>query len=427
MSQVTQLTVSTQSTANVKMLINFKWRLRDMGISYNTKAVTDGLVLCLDAANPKSYSPNVHPFPTDLFSWVTSATRATLSRDTTTQSPVGNTPLRMVTSGLTDPYLNSYAAPQWNLAIAAPGEVWTVSVWAKANVPTQGQIFIFSSISTTGSFNTAPAGNMNITTSWQRFSFTATLSGATTDRIQTRLDGPDSGVGTDGVTAPIIWFDGLQVEKSAAPTTFNSRTNTNGTSWYDLSGNIRNFTIFGSPFYNPLGYFTFANNQTTQYMMRFPFETPTADITYSCWFRSNFIQPNQTPFTYSVNGDNEMLFFTNSSTQFAPHPKGAAIGVNTTNMTNIWVNFAWSRQTSTGENLFYRDGQLIGQYTASAGVSTVANGHLIIGQEADSAGGGFDPNQNLDGDFSRFDVYDRILNAQEIQQNFNALRGRYGI
>jgi hypothetical protein len=200
-----------------------------------------------------------------------------------------------------------------------------------------------------------------------------------------------------------------------------------GTTWFDASGNNRNLTIFGSPTYTPAGYFTLANNQTTQYMQRFPFETPTQDITYSCWFRSNFIQPNQTPFTYSVNGNNEMLFFTNSSTQLAPHPLGVSIGINTTNMTNIWVNFVWSRQTSTGQNLFYRDGQLLGEYTASAGVPIVANGHLIIGQEADSAGGGFSPSQNLDGDFSRLDIYDRVLSLSEIQQNFNATRGKYGI
>ena len=200
-----------------------------------------------------------------------------------------------------------------------------------------------------------------------------------------------------------------------------------GTTWFDLSGNNRNLTIFGSPAHNPAGYFTLANNQTTQYMQRFPFETPTVDITYSCWFRSNFTSTAQTPFTYSVNGNNEMLFYIENSTQLTPHPKGITRQLATTNMTNIWVNFAWSRQTSTGENLFYRDGQLIGQYTASAGVPTVANGHLIIGQEADSPGGSFDPNQNLDGDFSRLDIYNRVLSLTEVQQNFEALRGRYGI
>ena len=97
-------------------------------------------------------------------------------------------------------------------------------------------------------------------------------------------------------------------------------------------------------------------------MMRYPFETPTVNITYSCWFRSNFSNVNQTPFTYSVNGNNEMLLFTNSNTQIAPHPKGVSVAVNTTSMTNVWVNFTWSRAAATGINRFYRDGVFLSQY-----------------------------------------------------------------
>ena len=200
-----------------------------------------------------------------------------------------------------------------------------------------------------------------------------------------------------------------------------------GTTWFDLSGNNTNLTIYGSPTFNSTGYFTFSNNQTTQYMMRFPFGTPTAAITYSCWFRSNFTSSTQTPFTYSVGGNNEMLFFINSSTNLAPHPLGVSVGTNTTDMTNVWVNFSWTRDSTSGKSIFYRDGQYIGEYTASAGVSISSGGYLIIGQEADSAGGSFDPAQNLDGDFSRLDIYNRVLNDAEIMQNFNALRGRFGL
>lgn len=199
-----------------------------------------------------------------------------------------------------------------------------------------------------------------------------------------------------------------------------------GTTWFDLSGNERNLTVFGSPTFNSLGYFTFANNQTTQYMQRFPFETPTAAITYSCWFRSNFTSAAQAPFTYSIGGNNEMLFYINSSTELAPHPLGVSRPLTTSNMTNVWVNFTWTRLSSTGENIFYRDGVQIGTYTASAGTNIGTGGYLIIGQESDSAGGGFDANQNLDGDFSRLEVYNRVLSAAEVMNNFNAVKGRYG-
>lgn len=199
-----------------------------------------------------------------------------------------------------------------------------------------------------------------------------------------------------------------------------------GTTLVDIiSGH--NFTIYGSPTFNSNGYFEFADNQATQYMMKSSYPNPTTAVTYNIWFRSRFTSATQTPFTYSVNGNNEMLFFINNSTQLAPHPLGVSIATNTASMINVWVNFSWTRDSSTGTNYFYRDGLQVGTYTASAGTNITTNGYLIIGQESDSAGGGFDANQNLDGDFGFFNVYDRVLSANEIKQNFNALRGRYGI
>lgn len=199
-----------------------------------------------------------------------------------------------------------------------------------------------------------------------------------------------------------------------------------GTTWFDLSGNERNLTVFGSPTFNSLGYFTFANNQTTQYMQRFPFDIPTSAITFSCWFRSSFTQANQTPFTYSVGGDNTFLLYTDSSTIIVPHDIGNRFAITVLDMANRWCNFVWTRVTSTGVSLYYMNGVYVGTQTIAAGVAPVAGGYLIIGQESDSAGGGFDPNQNLDGDFSRLEVYNRVLSGEEVMNNFNAVKGRYG-
>jgi hypothetical protein len=96
-------------------------------------------------------------------------------------------------------------------------------------------------------------------------------------------------------------------------------------------------------------------------------------------------------------------------------------------MQNVWVNFSWSRVTSTGRSAFYRDGQYLGEYIASAGTSITAGGDMIIGQEADTTRGTFDPAQNLDGDFARLDIYNRTLTADEVLQNYNATKGRFGL
>jgi hypothetical protein len=238
--------------------------------------------------------------------------------------------------------------------------------------------------------------------------------------------------GTGGAGAQVRWQTPSGTSFVVIPQSnlgyFETGASNTGNSWRDLSGNQYNLSIIGSPAYNSNGYFTFANNQISEYMVRNNFENPLQDVTYFCWFRSNFFSSAQTPFTYSVAGNNEMLFYVPSSTQLNPHPKGTSVIVNTSSMQNVWVNFSWTRQTSTGLNIFYRDGVQIGTHTEFAGTAISAGGDLVIGQEVDLAGpGGFDVNQNLDGDFSYLLIYNRVLSNREIQQNFNATRARYGI
>jgi hypothetical protein len=109
-----------------------------MGVAYNTRIVTDGLVACYDLANTKrSYSPNIHPSATNIYDWYVGirgnaqANQSTIAKDTI-ESPVGNTPLRMDITG-NDPHIYSYGGLQWNLGEASVGETWTVSVYAKAS------------------------------------------------------------------------------------------------------------------------------------------------------------------------------------------------------------------------------------------------------------------------------------------------------
>ena len=103
----------------------------------------NGLVLALDAANKKSYSQNEFQYSTDIvtFSGTTGA-NSTITRDTIS-SPVGNTPLKMAVTG-NDPYVSSmYNSAAKNIAPAANGQTWIVSVYVKADVVTTGQLFIF--------------------------------------------------------------------------------------------------------------------------------------------------------------------------------------------------------------------------------------------------------------------------------------------
>ena len=88
--------------------------------------------------------------------WGNSATRATMSADSTvTDSPVGGVPLKMVPTANNDPYTQTYNGSQWNIANTKQGETWTFSVYVKANTNTQSQIYLFEANSA-GNYTQAP-------------------------------------------------------------------------------------------------------------------------------------------------------------------------------------------------------------------------------------------------------------------------------
>lgn len=396
-----------------------------MSVNYNARTVTDGLVSLFDAANPKSFSPNVFSKPTDIYSWINSATgnACTLNRDTI-PSPIGNTPLKMAITG-NDPYTSTYNSSTWNICPTVSGDTWTISVWLKASVATTCELWLIEANSSGGYLQGVPGAysNPSLTTQWQRFTVSGTVGNASTAYLQWRFDGtPTSGSGIN------IWIDGIQIERGLTMTTFNPKANTNRTYWWDIISGY-NLTNYGNPPYNAAGYFTFANDQTTQYMMNSSYPMPTDDHTIDCWFYyAPSVAQSVTPYTYSVAGDNQYLLFIPNATTITPYSfNDASYSYTPSDLRGSWHNFVRTRTKTSGVEMYYLDGKYVGTRTQSANTSATTNGYLIIGQEADTPGGGFDAAQNLDGSFSKLAVYNRALSAAEVNQNFNAMRGRYGV
>ena len=374
-----------------------------MGLAYNPKVVTDGLVLHLDAGNPKSYSPNVHPKPLDIWNWYnrTTGQNVTVSRDTTvTDSPVGGVPVKMVVTG-TDPYLDTYNGSTWNLAPAAQGETWTVSCYVKSNIPSQAQIFMMESGSGGNYIGSTASTTSLAANTWTRISATYTLGNASTGSVQIRLDGPDTGFGLDGTTRPTLWWDGIQVEKSASATTFNPNTNTNGANIWDLSGNGFHHTVYGRP--------TYSEN------------TRKLAFTDSVYFLRN------TAMSTSSNQTVVMLY-------------------STTDTQELWVrgNYTGSYYLSASASNNYYHGNA-GTPTNYVDLNLTVrpdsptnyrngNFHMWEAKNVNFSGWtsyewfGYTSGWTMSsGNVSQIIVYDRVLTAAESLQNYMALRGRYGL
>ena len=202
-----------------------------------------------------------------------------------------------------------------------------------------------------------------------------------------------------------------------------------GTTWNDLSGNGRNGTLVNLPTFDN-GSFTF--DGATQYVDLGATQFNTASGTISFWVKfTNTITSgytgNQRPF--GSNGDFELRW--GGDTGDSNRYLSADLGFSNTipnvlySTTNTWFNTKWYNVSitwvsSSTSSAVYVDGVLERTGTTAATSTLIAlTGTAYI---ARSASGGY-----LAGQIPLFQAYNRSLTATEIQQNFNALRGRYGI
>jgi hypothetical protein len=102
------------------------------------------------------------------------------------------------------------------------------------------------------------------------------------------------------------------------------------------------------------------------------------------------------------------------------------IDIPTTIIPNIYYNFI---HTYDGvRQILYVNGVEIGRVLTSGVIQyDPLNTLLTLCSNFDGPGYNSGPNLNLLGTMSNVKIYNRALTAQEVSQNFNALRGRYGI
>jgi|688.fasta_scaffold00149_59 hypothetical protein len=412
-----------------------------MALGHSPSVVTNGLVYCADAGNPRSYSPNTFPIPLDIFGWSgTSAYAATLSRDSTTSpSPAGGIPLKMAISG-DDPHIASYNSSPYNVSTAASGQTWTVSVYVKGSVVTTGELFIFGADSGGGDF-TFPdygAGSIAITTDWTRVSYSFTFSNANVAFIQFRLDGtPTGGTGTN------IWWDGIQVEQASTPSSFNPMKNTNRSNLLDRSGNAFNSTLTNGPTYNTSNLGSIVFDGVNDFSTVTP--TPTVlqgnpDLTVMGFYYrtgsfsskgfwgiggSNAGGTAQGICNWNYNNTNEITVDSWGQSTFTT---GQTYPLNT------WIGVAWRKvagpMTRANCTISIFNGTMT-NYTA--GALTILRAEAGTNLAINSIGGitlgsiSVDTGYCSPVNISNHYIYSRVLTDTEVLQNFNALRGRYGI
>jgi hypothetical protein len=195
-----------------------------------------------------------------------------------------------------------------------------------------------------------------------------------------------------------------------------------GTTWTDLSGNNNTGTLTNGPTYSSAngGSIVFDGADDYVEIAGNSSNTP-SEMTLFCFFYPKNTRPEEIIATQ--NSGNGYRFMTrtyvgNTGTNWGFAPSSATEYSSSTVLSNnVWYSLAITYTSSS--LLGYLNGAL--NWSRSSPIALVHGGNIRLG---DGIGGA---QVHLQANLSSFMMYNRALSASEISQNFNALRGRYGI
>ena len=221
------------------------------------------------------------------------------------------------------------------------------------------------------------------------------------------------------ISVPRVISNGLQLHYDASDPTSYPGT---GSTWYDLSGNNRNGTLVNNSGFNSTvagGVLTF--NGTNQYINTTYIPSPTCTI--SIWFYNNlnYSDWNRGIFsTFALGNYNGFYMGTSSVGSFNPslniwyNGNSALYSISSVMTINRWYNITVT--SGSGTISIYLNGVLKNTISGSTNHADVLN----IGRTR------FD-NNYWSGYIGNTMVYDRVLSAAEVTQNFDTLKTRFGL
>jgi hypothetical protein len=229
--------------------------------------------------------------------------------------------------------------------------------------------------------------------------------------------------------SPRIVKDGLVLYLDAANTKSYPST---GDIWNDLSGNMNNGTLLGTPTFNTSngGNIDFDGINDYTNIPNAASEINDLNISIGCWINQNTI--------HTSNVFNEIKMIAqlsatepgNSST-FYLHLRNSGViwryqrGSNQFNFspaaTQEIGKWAYYVGVSDTNNIsLYKNGLLVGSTANNVSYLTLANNDINL------AKGEFD-NTFFDGKISNVQIYNRSLSSSEVLQNYNSIKSRYGL
>jgi hypothetical protein len=202
-------------------------------------------------------------------------------------------------------------------------------------------------------------------------------------------------------------------------------------SWADKSGNSNNLAQSDAT-YQPLFYDNIVNGfQIARFsadnarLVKTSFaDFPTSEIT-SYYVGYTTTSNSDASISYATSGsNNEYLLFGSNNVQVFRANERKSTGIDARNAWSI-VGASW--RNSDDNVLAYLNGQQKYDNTLPSDNDITQNGCLAIGGEQDAVNGGYDANQDYEGDIAEVFIYNVILNSAQINIVNNYLSAKYNI
>jgi hypothetical protein len=259
---------------------------------------------------------------------------------------------------------------------------------------------------------------------WYRQVFTFTPTYTQTYQVDFNQTVNQTPIGT-------YYLYGFQLERGITANLYYNTTSTaktRGSTLIDLSGNGNTGTLLNGVGYNSANGGSLFFDGVDDYVLAGPIPftgTSTASVSWGLWVRPS-----------STNGN--IMSMSNTNPQGSWNmPPIAADGqrfrgkiwsnnylYSSTYTLNTWYYVVLVFDYSAGAQRLYVNGVLQDSQTGISYSSSGSNNYMFLGQSNPGA----DNMGMFGGRVSNFHIYgNKALTATEITQNFNALRGRYGI
>jgi hypothetical protein len=313
----------------------------------------------------------------------------------------------------------------YSIGTVAINDVFTFSGYFKNSVGVT-QIVLHTNGEGTATFNISGAGSVAATSGANTLSSSITDAGngwyrcAVTFRkantVGTFYVSNQNGLGVytgDGIKSYLAW--GMQLERGSVLSNYYPVTGTSASiTWQDLSTSGLTATLIGNPKYNSLygGCLNFTGTETATITNPLIQANTLQEWTVCAWVNiDNTSSQNLLNFNnglypvYSASGS--LLYLNGGVDDYYTY--GGTFGLQG------WSYATFRFKNSTGTRTIYKNG--VSVTTSGPNSTSTPSGipsTLTIGS-------------NLRGSLSKLEIYNRLLSDEEVQQNFNALRGRYGV